>query len=53
MTGQVSRMRGRTADGQMGAIGYVVAAGVAVVLLPVLPLAAALWLIVRLLGSDR
>ncbi|WP_276280804.1 DUF7535 family protein [Halorussus caseinilyticus] len=53
MTGQVSRMEGQTANGQMGAVGYVVAAGVAVILLPVLPFVAVLWVVSELGGSDE
>jgi hypothetical protein len=37
----------------MGAVGYVIAAGVAVVLLPVLPFVAALWLLSKLGESDE
>ncbi|UPV98919.1 hypothetical protein M0R88_10290 [Halorussus gelatinilyticus] len=52
MTNQLSRMQGQTSNGQMGAIGYVIAAGVALILLPVLPFVALLWLAVKFGGSD-
>lgn len=52
MTGQVSRMQGQTPNSEMGAIGYVVAGGVGLLLLPVLPLAAVLWLLTKLGGNE-
>lgn len=51
MTGQVSRMRGQSPNAEMGVIGYLLAACVAVLLLPVLPFIAVVWLAVRL-GSE-
>ncbi|NEU57756.1 hypothetical protein [Halorussus sp. MSC15.2] len=51
MTGQVSRMQGQTTNSQMGTVGYIVAAGVAIVLLPVLPLVLLLWLLAE--SGDR
>ncbi|WP_137283753.1 DUF7535 family protein [Halorussus salinisoli] len=53
MTGQVSRMKGRTPNSEMGVIGYVIAAGVAVVLLPILPFVAVLWLVAQLGETDQ
>ncbi|WP_435180071.1 DUF7535 family protein [Halorussus sp. AFM4] len=38
-------MSGLMPNGQMGMVGYVIAAGVALILLPVLPLVALLWLV--------
>lgn len=52
MTGQVSRMEGYTRNGEMGAVGYVIAAGCALILLPVLPLVVVLWLVAEA-GDDR
>lgn len=53
MTGQVSRARGRTQNSEMGLIGYVVGAGIAVIMLPVLPFLAVLWLLLKLFGGGR
>ena len=52
MTGNVSRMSGLVPNGQMGAVGYVIAAGAALILLPVLPLVALLWLVAEVGGDD-
>jgi UPF0716 family protein affecting phage T7 exclusion len=53
MTRQVSRMQGQTPNGEMGAIGSVIAAGVALLLLPVLPFVAVLWLLRKLGGGEN
>ena len=53
MTKQVSRMEGQTANGQMGFFGDLVGAGVAFILLPVLPLLAVLWLAAELGSGDE
>lgn len=53
MTRQVSHGKGLTPDGEMGAIGYAIAAGVALLLLPVLPFVAVLWLPTKLGGEDE
>jgi hypothetical protein len=52
MTQQVSRPRGQTPNAEMGLVGYAVAAGVALLLLPVLPFVAVLWLIAQLGGEN-
>ncbi len=46
-------MKGRTPNSEMGVIGYVIAAGVAVVLLPILPFVAVLWLVAQLGETDQ
>lgn len=54
MTRQVSRMQGRTPNSEMGAIGYAVAAGVALLMLPILPFVAVVWLLTKLgAGENR
>ena len=52
MTRQVSRMQGQTPNGEMGAIGYAIAAGVALLLLPVLPFITVVWLLSKLGGGE-
>lgn len=52
MTDQLSPSQGMTPDPVMSLFGYVVAAGVALVLLPVLPFIAVLWLLSRLGGKS-
>lgn len=51
MTEQVSRMQGMTQNSQMGLVGYIVAAGVAVILLPISPFLLVLWLLSGLGGE--
>ena len=51
MSDQVSRFSGRKPNSEMGIIGYAIAAGVALVLLPVLPFLAVLWLLRKLVGG--
>lgn len=46
-------MKGLTPDGEMGLVGYVIAAGVALLLLPILPFIALLWLLRKLGGGER
>ena len=43
MNGQLSRQSKQTADAQMSVVGYIVAAGVAILFLPVLPFALAAY----------
>ena len=45
MTSQVSQMQGMTPNSQMGLVGYIIAAGVALVLLPISPFLLVLWLV--------
>ncbi|PSP55339.1 hypothetical protein BRC82_06205 [Halobacteriales archaeon QS_1_67_19] len=51
MTDQVSPNQGMAPDSEMSLIGYVIAAGVGLILLPVLPFIAVLWLLQR--AGDR
>lgn len=53
MTRQVSRMKGQTPNAEMGVVGYVLAACVALLLLPVLPFIALVWLVAQLGGDNR
>lgn len=53
MTRQVSRMSGQTPNAEMGAVGYVMAACVALLLLPVLPFVAVVWLVAQLGGENE
>lgn len=53
MTGTVSHMQGMKPHGEMGLVGYAIVAGLALLLLPVLPFAAVLWLFTKLFGTDR
>lgn len=53
MPEQVSRFSGRKPNSEMGIIGYTIAAGVALVLLPVLPFLAVLWLLRKLGAGGR
>jgi hypothetical protein len=46
-------MKGESPNAEMGVIGYLLAACVAVLLLPVLPFIAVVWLAVRLSGENR
>jgi hypothetical protein len=52
MTRQVSRNQGQKPNGEMGAIGYAIAAGVGLLMLPVLPFVAVLWLLSKLGGGE-
>lgn len=45
-------MEGLTPDSEMSLVGYVIAAGCALILLPVLPFVAVLWLLGSL-GNGR
>lgn len=53
MTDQISKMQGQTPNSQMGLVGYIVAAGVALVLLPISPFLLVLWLLTDLGGSPN
>jgi len=53
MTRQVSRNQGMTPDGEMGLVGYAIAAGIGLLLLPVLPFIAVLWLLRKVGGEDE
>ena len=53
MTDQVLRRKGMTPDGEMGLVGYAIAAGVGLLLLPVLPFIAVLWLLRKLGEGER
>jgi UPF0716 family protein affecting phage T7 exclusion len=53
MTRQVSRNQGRKPNSEMGAIGYAIAAGVGLLMLPVLPFVAVLWLLRKVGGEDE
>lgn len=52
MPDQVSRNSGAAPNSEMGVIGYALAAGVAIALLPVLPFLAALWLLRKFAGGN-
>ncbi|MFC4550418.1 MULTISPECIES: DUF7535 family protein [Halorussus] len=52
MSHQVSRYSGFRSNSEMGIIGYIVAAGVMIVMLPVLPFLAVLWLLRKLGGGQ-
>lgn len=51
MVRSVTPPTGSTDDGEMGVIGYLVAAGLVLVLLPLVPFLAVLWLVDRLGGG--
>jgi hypothetical protein len=53
MSDSVGIARGATEDGQMNAIGLVVAAGSALLLLPVLPFLALVYAVSRLAGGEE
>ncbi|WP_276300180.1 DUF7535 family protein [Halorussus lipolyticus] len=53
MTEQVSKMEGQTPNSQMGLIGYIIAAGVALILLPVSPFLLVLWLATGMGGESE
>ncbi|WP_168215940.1 DUF7535 family protein [Halorussus ruber] len=53
MTDQVSKMEGMTPNSQMGLFGYLIAAGVGFLLIPISPFLLALWLLTDLGGSQN
>lgn len=48
----ISRQSKRVPDAEMGAVGYLIGAGLLVVSLPLLPFVALYWLLDQFIGSD-
>lgn len=51
-TPTVTSPAGPSSDREMSLIGYAVAAGMVIALLPLVPLALVVWLVLKLLGVD-